>query len=161
MAVTIPQGLLDAFETAQHSIFRLETLQHYAGDREAELGEAKQHWCDLVRRRTADGVTMTRVHVVEHPLTDYMRFELTQSYPPNTRAGEDVRIVPAPVKGLPERFDFWMFDESSAWLMRYDDAGQLTAVLDVSDDGSKMDICRYYARVALERSTPLLVPQAS
>jgi len=70
----------DAFETARHSIFRLETFQFYAGDPNFDRflaggswqdTDSKRHWLDLVRRRVADGVTMQRVHTVTEPWTDY------------------------------------------------------------------------------------------
>jgi len=32
---------------------------------------------------------------VVEPLTDYLRYELGWSYPPNVKAGEDIRILPA------------------------------------------------------------------
>ena len=101
----------DAFENATRSIFRLETLQHYAGDPNFDRflarktwrdTESKRHWVNLVRRRVGQGVCMQRVHVVTEPWSDYIRFELTWSYPPNVAAGEDIRIVTTP-GGWPAR----------------------------------------------------------
>lgn len=133
--MSFPQGLLDAFETAQHSIFRLETLQHYAGDpnfarflagEQWQDTDSKRHWCDLVRRKTSEGVTMQRVHVVIEPLTDYMRFELSWSYPQNAEAGEDISVLPTEKPWTP--LDFWLFDDAQLWVMLYDEDGSLTEV---------------------------------
>lgn len=153
--MSIPQGLLDAFENAQHTIFRLETLQHYAGDPEDELGEAKQHWCDLVRRRVADGVTMQRVHLVKYPLTDYMRFEMAWSYPPNIAAGEEVRIA---LDG-DWSTDFWMFDDREVWVMHYNPAGDLLYAEQVTRPQAVQSAVQI-KREALDGSTPLVTHAA-
>lgn len=128
--MSFPSGLLDAFEHARRSIFRLETLQYYAGDPQFyrfqqglswEDNESKRHWTDIVRRRTADGVAMQRVHLIKHPLTDYVRFEIEWSYPHNVAAGEDVRIA---VDGEWDT-DFWLFDDGELWVMQYTPGGEL------------------------------------
>lgn len=157
VTATIPHGLLAAFDKAQQSIFRLETRQHYAGDQEEGLGDAKRHWCDLVRRTTGRGVLMQRVHLIKHPLTDYIRFELDQSYPPNVEAGEDVRIA---VDGEWST-DFWMFDDRFVWVMRYDQAGNFTGAQDASGIPTTVTLCRKWKQEALDASRSLTVqPQA-
>lgn len=152
----------EAFETAQHSIFRLETLQYYAGDPNFdrfEAGEAwqdtdsKRHWVDLVRRRAGQSVVMQRVHVVTEPWTDYVRFELTWSYPPNVEAGEDVRIITAAAPWTGP--DFWMFDDQQLWLMNYDPAGFLTGVEDATASSTTLRACLTRKAQALAVSAPL------
>lgn len=164
MAVTFPSGLLEAFDTAQRAIFRLETRRFYVGDPNYArfvAGEpwqdtaSKDHWCDLVRRRTADGVVMRRVHLVRRPLSDYVRFRLQWSNPRNIDAGEDCRIA----EGGPwEAPDFWLFDDSAAWLMRYDADGSLIAV-----DAAPVDVvdrCREWSRQAYDHSvSPAATPR--
>jgi len=152
----------EAFETARHSIFRLETLQFYAGDpnfdrfmagESWEDTDSKRHWVDLVRRRVADGVTMQRVHAVTEPWSDYVRFEITRSYPPNVAAGEDIRIIngrrpwPGP--------DFWMFDDSRVWVLHYTDDGALECVEDMSGEASTVDACLISKVQALRDAEPL------
>lgn len=128
-----------AFESAQHSIFRLETLQYYAGDPNFdrflaggtwEDTDSKRHWVDLVQRRRRDGVVMQRVHTVTEPWSDYVRFEITWSYPLNVAAGEDIRIITGSAP-YPQP-DFWMFDDRYVWLMHYTSDGALERVEDVS-----------------------------
>jgi hypothetical protein len=151
-----------AFENAQRTIFRLETLQYYQGDPgfdRYQAGEAwqdtdsKRHWVDLVRRRVSQGVLMQRVHVVTEPWSDYIRFELTQSYPPNLTAGEDIRIVTAPAPWVGP--DFWMFDDQQVWLMHYDEAGALVGVEDASASTATVRACVARKEEALAASTPL------
>jgi hypothetical protein len=152
----------DAFEKAQRSVFRLETLQHYAGDPNFDryqAGEAwqdtdsKRHWVDLVRRRVNQGVVMQRVHVVTEPWSDYVRFELTWSYPPNIAAGEDIRIITAPTAWPGP--DFWLFDDRQVWLMHYDANGVLVQVEDVSASETTVRACQVRKQQALTASEPL------
>ncbi len=155
-------GFQEAFETAQRSIFRLETLQYYAGDPNFDRyragegwqdTESKRHWVDLVQRRVGQGVAMQRVHVVTEPWTDYVRFELTWSYPHNLAAGEDIRIVTAadPWPGP----DFWMFDDRRVWSMSYDATGSLIRVEDVSASESTVQACLARKEQALAAAEPL------
>ena len=158
--MTFPAGLLDAFETARHSTFRLETLPFYAGDPNFDrwlVGEpwqdteSKAHWCDLVRRRTAGGVAMQRVHLVTEPLSDYLRFELEWSYPPNVKAGEDVRVLVADYWGAT---DFWLFDDRELWVMHYDVDGQM-ATPSRASTAAALGKARHWRGAALEQSVPL------
>ena len=47
----------------------------------------------MITDAVAAGKVFQRVHVVTEPLTDYLRYELGWSYPPNVEAGEDIRIL--------------------------------------------------------------------
>ncbi len=70
---------------------------------------------------------MSRVRVVAEPLSDYLRYELSWSYPSNVAAGEDFRIMrqgTAEMLGLPEQ-DYWLFDSEVLVWFRYDSAGRL------------------------------------
>ncbi|MDN5914415.1 MAG: hypothetical protein L0I76_04795 [Pseudonocardia sp.] len=163
--MTSTDSLVAAFDTAEHSIFRLERLQHYAGDPNFDRflagepwqdTESKRHWVDLVQRRAACGVAMQRVHVVDRPWSDYMRFEITWSYPHNVRAGEDVRITAEAREAYGAVGDFWMVDDHNVWAMRYDPAGQLTSVEDMSADAAFIVACREAKTIALTSSEPLI-----
>lgn len=161
------EGFRSAFESARHSIFRLETLQHYEGDPNFDRfmtggtwndTDSKRHWVDLVRRRTQDGVVMRRVHVVTEPWSDYVRFEIAWSYPPNVTAGEDIRIITgtAPWPGP----DFWMFDDRSVWLMHYTGDGDLERVEDVSASPAMVTACQARKEQALRVAEALpMVPR--
>lgn len=152
----------DEFEHARHSIFRLETLQHYAGDpnfTRFQTGQpwedtaSKLHWADLVRRRVAEGVAMQRVHVVTMPWSGYVRFEITWSYPHNTSAGEDIRII-SDTAPWPDP-DFWMFDDERVWLMHYRPDGALERVEDASTSTSTVRACLALKQRALAAGQPL------
>lgn len=149
-SVTSPE--FDALFTGfKHTAFRLETLQVYDVSYEIEpyraflAGEAppedaaKNAWTAMLADAESDGKTVQRVHVVDEPLTDYLRYEFEWSYPPNVKAGEDIRILPADaipaadVTALTTLGDYWLFDSSDMWLMEYGPHGKFLFALQVSD----------------------------
>ena len=155
-------GFDEHFEQAQSTISRLETLQNYGNSGEDPalaaflagqphlITPAKREWTALVRERRAAGCVMQRVHVVTEPITDYLRFELTWGYQPNVDAGEDIRIVPVPMgqqwpPELPERTDFWLFDFSVLYALRYHQNGAWLVTEEVTDPA------RHRASVRLAR----------
>lgn len=116
-----------AFEEFRSTAFRLETRALYADDLEhedwalflagrpmTERSPRTEPWLKRVADTTAAGKTWRRVHVVSHPLSDYLRFEFT-SYDANLAAGEDVRIADRgrhpDLRRLRE--DFWLFGHRS------------------------------------------------
>jgi hypothetical protein len=127
------------FDHYAFSVFRLETLQSYAEpDEQAALrafstgsspppDPGKQEWLAAVRSARRTGRTVQRVHVVQEPLSEYLRYELSWSYSPNVTAGEDIRIVRVPPgKPWPARLrrqDFWLFDASQLYVQHYDRNG--------------------------------------
>jgi len=128
-----------AFEFA-HSAFRWEGLQVYEDEAVAAFlaGEpkpampSKERWVARVRSARELGKVMARVHGVQEPLTDYLRYELEWSYPPNVAAGEDIRISPAWSTGIR---DFWLFDSRTLLWLNYNDSGHLvSAELDGDPD---------------------------
>ena len=96
------RGWLNLFENVERSWFRLETLQVYAVDYEDEgqatfartglVDRAPTPWRQMIRRHVDFGRSLRRVHIVEEPLTDYLRYELAV-YDLNAEAGEDTGIV--------------------------------------------------------------------
>ncbi len=123
------------------SAFRLETRQSYATDDEAaafsdwrERGHVPDaadpliaSWTGLVRVRVEGGAVMRRVHVVSHPMTDYVRFELALQQAHSVPAGEQVRVVDAGLHPeLARADDFWLLDDRVGMRLIHDDAGELT-----------------------------------
>ncbi|PSK85954.1 hypothetical protein CLV63_13713 [Murinocardiopsis flavida] len=126
--------LVQIFDDFQHTAFRLETLQRYAEDGEAEpfdrflsdgsMGpsESMEKWCAELRDKTARGLRQGRVHVVTEPLSDYMRFECAAGYRHSAPAGEQIRILAVQdgewPQGLPH-LDYWLFDSHQLVRMDY------------------------------------------
>lgn len=163
-------GFDEHFEQARSTIFRLETLQNYGNSGEDPalaaflagqphlITPAKREWTALVRERRAAGCVMQRVHVVTEPITDYLRFELTWGYQPNVDAGEDIRIVPVPMgqqwpPELPERTDFWLFDFSVLYALRYNQNGAWLTTEEVTDPAAIEQAC-VWREAALQRALP-------
>jgi len=96
---------VDLYRTAQVSVWRVEVLQHYdvPGDEERQrafhagepLPPPRPELLDdhqLIASLRASGRAAGRVHVVDRPLSPYVRYELAV-YAENVAAGEDVRIA--------------------------------------------------------------------
>ncbi|MGH3941158.1 MAG: DUF6879 family protein [Pseudonocardiaceae bacterium] len=149
------------FGQFQRSCFRLETLQRYGGSGEEDsirtfLAGAtpqphpgKQEWMALIRAATHDRRTMQRVHVVTEPCTDYVRFEVAWSYAYSVAAGEDVRIIPLTAgQGWPSELplpggDFWLFDDTELFDMRYNTEGTWIGIDHSTDPDSVRQACRW------------------
>jgi hypothetical protein len=135
------------FEGATSSVFRLETLQAYDAPAEAERRRAftsgREGWrrsaedesLRMVRETTARGVAWSRAHVLEEPLTGYLRFELA-AYRENEAAGEAVwianRATHPDLADLTE--DFVLIDDRLGVLFRYDQTGRRTGWERIADD---------------------------
>jgi hypothetical protein len=137
ITVTDLMRMLHTFAT---SAFRLEARQSYASDEETAAFTAwQQHgripdavdpliaaWTGMVCARIGGGAVMRRVHVVRHPMTDYVRFELALQRAHSVPAGEQVRVVDADLHpDLAGTDDFWLLDDRVGIRLTYDDTGQL------------------------------------
>jgi hypothetical protein len=139
--ISFEQFVQDFDSLFRHRVFRLEALDWYDAPNEHEpyarflAGQPadlawREPWKRLVRDVRASRRIMERVHIVTEPVSDYVRFELLHVYPANVEAGEDVRILarqPAEGAGVTFR-DFWLFDDSLAALLGYDDDGRVQSV---------------------------------
>ena len=135
------------FTSFEHTAYRLETLQAYDVSYEVEpyqtfmagrprpADSSKDEWVGMIKTAVEAGKIFQRVHVVTEPLTDYLRYELGWSYPPNVEAGEDIRILPAQSGHWPTlpRYDYWLFDSSDLWVMEYADDGTFRWIERVED----------------------------
>lgn len=158
---------LGLFTGVRSSWFRLETLQRYDVDYEAvdferflltgHLKNEPGEWQRMITAHTQAGRELRRVHVIEEPLTDYLRYELAV-YEHNQQAGEDIQVLPS-VRGewpddLPRGYDFWLFDNADVWKMIYEDDGRFIASEQVTDP-VEIGQCRRWRDTALARSIPL------
>jgi hypothetical protein len=164
--------LRELFEGATSSVFRLETLQVYDAPSEAERQAAfaggREGWrrsdddesLRLIRATTAQGVAWSRAHVVEEPLTDYLRFELA-AYQENEAAGEAVwvtnRAAHPELASLTE--DFVLIDDRAGIRFRYDAAGRRLGYERIAD----ADLARYrrHRDLAVAHAAPLADYHAS
>jgi hypothetical protein len=152
-------------DLVKHEAYRLELLDLYdAPDTRERMrrflaGEPvdmtyRAEWDAFIAGVRRAGGTMSRVHVVAEPLTDYLRYEF-HSYRYGVAAGEDIRILPqAEAAGLdlPD-FDYWLFDEVAA-VMIYDESTRFLRAELVSDRGFLAD-CRRWRDIAMSHAMPL------
>ncbi|WP_395298560.1 DUF6879 family protein [Kitasatospora hibisci] len=150
------------FETFERTAFRLETLAVYDVDEEREefadflAGKGLPPDCadnPWVRSMTSLGKQVARVHVLRSPLSDYLRYELA-AYPGNIKAGESIGIIDTArqeVLGLPDH-DFWLFDDSCVYQMRYTKAGRFIGAELLTDD--RLNEYQRYRDIALANPVP-------
>jgi hypothetical protein len=164
---------IDAHFTSE--LFRLETLPHYevagdGGDLARYLaGEPgpdmtrKGPWLDVIRGEVARGLHTYRVHVVNGPLSDYLRFEFEWGYTYNEQAGEHIRILDLAERPRPDALvdeDFWLIagrpergEPDRVAKMHYDDAGRFLGAELAADEA---EVARY--RQAREAAWSAAVP---
>jgi hypothetical protein len=160
--------LVAAFRTFSYSVFRLETLQVYAGSGE-DAGIAAFHrgdphpppdpaeddWVAMLREHRDARRVQQRVHVVTEPLTDYLAYELAWEYGPHTAAGEDIRIILV-TDHWPDdvpRSDFTLFDSRMLFRLHYTPDGTWLGAEPLTDPTSILAAC--YARdAALHHAMP-------
>jgi hypothetical protein len=154
------------FTGVQRSWFRLETLQRYDAAYERDdfaaflrgepITTEPGPWQAMIREHVAAGRQLVRVHVIEEPLSDYIRYELA-AYAPNVEAGEQVRLIPVRRGAWPAelpRHDYWLFDDDRLWLMDYSAKGAFQATRLV-DDPITIDEHRRWRDAALAASIGL------
>ena len=153
------------FTGFQHTAYRLETLQRYdMGYEEGPFAAflagqpyasdpAKDEWTGIIMDATETGKVMQRVHVVEEPLTDYLRYEIEVSYRPNHAAGEDIRILPVITWPALPRRDYWLFDSRDLWVMEYADDGRFLYA-EQADDPAEIVKHNYWRDAALHAAIP-------
>jgi hypothetical protein len=163
----------DLYRDCALSAWRVEALQQYAvpGDEERQraflagepLPPPRQGKLDslaLISSLHQAGRTVGRVHVVDQPLSDYVRYELTV-YAENVAAGEEIRIADRSL--YPElgeiTGDFAVFDaeapsDATAILFDYDDAGLILGYR-VAVDAETVARCRDQLDLAYAYSIPL------
>lgn len=124
-----------------HRVVRFEALATYSiGGAEAERVQASREgrprpersvrtspWLARIAASTVAGKSWSRIRVVDEPLTEYQRYQLT-GYIESQAVGERISLV---LRSAMEDHapDFWLFDEGSpgahAVLMHYYDDGRL------------------------------------
>ncbi|MFC5148532.1 DUF6879 family protein [Streptomyces aureoversilis] len=155
------------FRDFRREAWRLETLPQYLVPQEAEEFEEflagkrrnpythSDEYTEDLKRLRSEGKRKGRVHIVTRPLSEYLRFEFSQYYEPNVRAGDEIRIldVTGRENPIPNVQDFWMFDRLTVVLMNYEpDGTQINRELYEGDPAPFIE----YQRTAVAESVPYL-----
>jgi len=138
--------------------FKVEVLQDFAaedksdslnawmaGDRESSIElllKETHQWADDCRRKVEQGVRLTRIHVVDYLLSEYVQWEIEVYKHRNIPFGlEDVYLLDR--KDIPDlklpAGDLMIFDKATVVIGEYDESGYVVtqAFYDVSDDISE------------------------
>lgn len=140
MALLTGEDFRDLFQTFKHTAFRLEVREGYyekeqlgqylAGER-VDLSYMES-WLALNVSLRVEGKRMERVRVVSQPFSDYTRYGLWLCQY-NTQAGEDIRYLDRKdAAGLPDH-DYWLFDSSRLYIVRFTDTDELLGAEPVED----------------------------
>jgi hypothetical protein len=163
-------AFLDSFA---RSAWRLETLsvynprsdaayRHFAATGEVlplDQRPGKQAWLAGIREAVAAGKRLTQLHVVDRPLSAYLRYELAV-YPENVAAGMAIRIADrtSHPELAPLDRDFWLLDDETdrpvAQLMTYDPDGEYVS-REVTSEAAVLARCRAQRDLALGCSVTL------
>lgn len=123
----------------EHSAFRFETQPTYTMPNEQprialwrsgvpQPADHNQAWRDRVRWHRSQGRSISRVRIVQPPLTEYQRYSFEWSVPGNVEAGEDVRVLDLNdhpnLEPLPTT-DWWLFDDQVVVLLHFNGDGTL------------------------------------
>jgi hypothetical protein len=158
-----PGNLTEGFT---RSLFRLELLQEYSVEAEAERFRAFREgrpmpprkssaWLDRIRDTTAAGKRWQRVHVVSRPLSAYLWFEL-DGYQESAAVGYETLIAERAGDRELEALvqDFYLLDDEVAVLMRYDEQGRYLGSWRTRDR-QVINTCRHHRDLALAAAIPL------
>ncbi|WP_131495789.1 DUF6879 family protein [Kribbella speibonae] len=160
------------FDRFTADVFRLENLQSYAvseedarlkafrnGTARPERSVRTEPWLARIAVTTVAGKSWERVHVIDHPLTEYLRYELV-GYVESQAAGERILITDRAADGSLTRLgeDFWLFDADSpdayAVLMHYDEAGHFVG-FDHTTEPAVLERCRKERDLVLRHAVDL------
>ncbi|MGH3849688.1 MAG: DUF6879 family protein, partial [Pseudonocardiaceae bacterium] len=116
-------------------------------------------WLRRIAVTTVAGKQWGRVHIVEHPLSEYLRYQLI-SYVESQAAGEVTRLADRGVH--PELVDlgpdFWLFDHETpracGVLLHFDDGAHLLDIESVTAPAAVAELERQ-RRLATDRSVSL------
>lgn len=140
------------FTSFDHSAFRLETRDSYAGvSYEIEplhrflAGEPDdlrwlEPWLKTIRDLTGQGKRVSRVRVVTEPHTDFVSFSL-RNCAANIQAGEDIRYLPRHDAGGLPGYDFWLFDSSRLYMMHFDERNDFSGAEEIADPPTILRHC--------------------
>jgi len=134
------------------SAIRLESLpQYHVSNELPALAEFRAgripdtsfnaEWHEILTAAKTRGAQVSRMRAVPSTPTDYLKFEIQHAYRQNALLGEDISFCLlsdlATVVGEEGAFaDFWVFDETTTFLMVYDGRGGFMGVVQAANDVS-------------------------
>lgn len=165
MAELTEGQFFELFETFEHTAFRLEVRESYAGVDDAAFREFQagmlpnldsyESWMQNIRDQRARGKRVERVRVVSKPWSDYTRFGLWACQS-TIGAGEDIRYLErdqANSLGLPDH-DYWLFDSRTAVVIHFDDRTNAMLRWELAPDPARVVQYNYRRDAAWHYAVP-------
>ncbi len=133
------------FSELRYSWIKVEVLQDYTGEEQsasleawldgdeeralALLADEDTAWAQLTHAKADQNIQLIRFHIVDEPLTPYLKWEIEVYKRRNILlGGEKVFLINR--KDMPDIVlpsgDFMIFDEARAVINTYDDTGRMT-----------------------------------
>lgn len=163
---------VDLYRACRVSGWRIEALQHYdvpsdearqqafhAGETLPPPGPGKLDDLKLITELVQSGRHAGRVHIVDRPLSDYVRYELA-AYEENVAAGEKIWIADRSLYPELEAItaDFALFDLGTehprAVMFDYSESGRVLGYR-IEDDLATIAECAGHLGLAQRRAVPL------
>lgn len=151
MPLLIGEDLRRLFTTFEHTAFRLEVRERYGVAYEVEpvrqflagahvdLGYMRT-WLVLMTELTKTGKRVERVRVVSRPHSAYTRYGLWLCQD-NVAAGEDIRYLRRGQAPDLSDHDYWLFDSTRLYVVRFDEQDDLLGAEPVDDRATVLQHC--------------------
>lgn len=162
-----PGTITELIQATKRSVFRVELLQSYSWSDEAHrlaewratgtvTPDSSAQW-ERLAAQVARGVSNTLLHVIDLPLTEYLRYEFAAYQADNLPAGQDVRIAlrdshPALAAQTEE---FALYDDVLVWF-RYNNETGVKLGWERDDDPASLESCTRFRDLAMVHSVPLI-----
>jgi hypothetical protein len=142
----------------EREAYRLETLDCYDSSLYLSWQRGEPYdragWDQMLAMHRSRGATVCRVHLLPVVLTDYLVHEL-DFYRGSVEAGEDIRVMRKnEIAGVPDGYDYWLFDRRLAAVMDYDKEGVCTGVT-VTEDLAIVQKCVQWRDEAMAKAVTL------
>ncbi len=140
------------FDNFKKTAFRVETLPEYAIYDTDEYDEYKKFitnqtiegfansgWLNDIHNWCREGKKVERIRVIPLKVTDYFKYEVCWCYQQNIKYGESIIFVEyEDYKRISTKYniedDFWIFDNNSAVILKYNNEYEYLDCEEVSKD---------------------------
>ncbi|HZS42763.1 MAG TPA: hypothetical protein VFA52_00915 [Candidatus Paceibacterota bacterium] len=152
------------FKKAFISVFRFEALQDYTAEDGQEMVDEYLNngklarpeyssWWKEIKEKNEHGVLTQRVRLVDEPLNDYTKMELTYLKKAAAYSGEDIRIIRE--KDFKNKLnDFYLIDDKYLFILNYGRRGKFLSSEFV--EGEKVKEYIKHKKILLNQSAKLI-----
>lgn len=118
-----------------------DDVRRYLSGAPAPSSPAREEWFKKLRAEAGAGRIRRNLHIVQEPLTPYLRYAFEWGYVYNQAAGMEIRILSTDnttaAAHLAKIGDFLVAEDVHVARLRYDEAGSLLGTVKVSADAAE------------------------